>query len=100
MKTTEAFIACIAPRRAAILALAGKHHCHNVRLLAAAGLLGESSKEQFDFLVDVDEETTGLHLGGLVADLRDLLSLPVNVLTEAAIHPELRASLLADAVAL
>ena len=100
MKTTEAFVACIAPRRAAILALAKRRHCLNVRLLPAEGLPGQPSTDQFDFLVDIDEDTTGLDLGGLIADLRDTLSRPVIVLTEASIHPELRASLLADAIAL
>lgn len=100
MNAKDARLALLAPHRAAILALAQAHHCRNVRVLQAMGWLAPGAEGGFDFLVDIDDETTGLDLGALIADLGDLLSRPVNVLTEAAIHPELRASLLADAVAL
>lgn len=87
-------------RRAAILGIAARHGAANVRVFgsAARGLLGPDS--DVDFLVDVGEVHSSWFPAGLVLDLEELLGRKVDVLTEAAVYPPLRARILAEAVPL
>ncbi|MEO7892265.1 MAG: nucleotidyltransferase family protein [Vicinamibacterales bacterium] len=50
-----------------------------------------------DLLVDMEAGRSLLDLVGLGQDLEDLLSRRVDVLTAASVHPQLRASIMADA---
>lgn len=64
----------------------------------ARGDAGDAS--DVDLLVTLAPGISGLALGGLLADAQDLLGRRVDVVTEAGLHPALRARVLADAVAL
>lgn len=64
----------------------------------ARGDAGDAS--DVDLLVTLAPGISGLALGGLLADAQDLLGRRVDVVTEASLHPALRARVLADAVVL
>ena len=53
-----------------------------------------------DLLVSLAPGTSALALGGLLLDAQDLLGRRVDVVTEAALHPDLRDRVLASAVPL
>ena len=50
-----------------------------------------------DLLVSLPPDKTGLALGGLLADVQDLLHRRVEVVTERALHPALRNRVLREA---
>ena len=50
-----------------------------------------------DFLVDMEPGCTLLDLGGLLMDLRDLLGLEVDVVTEHGLKPRIRERVLQEA---
>ena len=87
-------------KREDILRLAKLHGARNVRLFgsAARGQAGEDS--DLDVLVEAGPHRTPFFPGGLVADLEDLLGCKVDVVTEAALHPYIRAHVLREAVPL
>ena len=64
----------------------------------ARGTADEAS--DVDFLVDLEPGRSLLDLGGLLADLEDLLGLPVDVVTPAGLKPRIRARVIDEAVAL
>lgn len=53
-----------------------------------------------DLLVDLDPDRRLFDLGGLLMDLCELLSVEVDVVTEASLKPRVRDQVLAEAVAL
>lgn len=87
-------------KREEILRIASKHGARNVRVFgsAARGEAGEES--DIDFLVDMEPERSLFDLGGLLADLRDLLGREVDVVTEDGVYWLLRRRILKEAVPL
>ena len=86
--------------RQAILALAARHGARDVRVFGsmARGEAGEES--DVDLLVEAGPHRTFFFPGGFIADLQDLLGRDVDVVTEAALHPRLRARVVQEAVPL
>ena len=86
--------------RAAILRLAGQHGARNVRVFGSI-VHGESRPDSdIDFLVDLDPGRDLFDLGGLLADLKDLLKTDVDLVEAGCLHPYIRNRVLAEAVEL
>jgi len=87
-------------QRPAILALAAKHGATDIRVFGSV-LCGEAnSMSDLDLLVDMEPGRSLLNMGGLLMDLRELLSCPVDVVTERGLRPRLRERVLRDALPL
>lgn len=90
----------IESQRAAIVALARRHHVPRVRIFGSMARGDAGPGSDADFLVDIDEATTGFDLGSLLMDLQELLGVRVDVVTEAALHPQVRERALREAIQL
>ena len=87
-------------RREAILDLAREHGVTHVRVFGSMARGDAGAESDVDLLVDLDQGRTLLDLGALLMDLQDLLHRKVDVLTEAALHPEIRERVLREAIPL
>ncbi len=89
----------IESRRAEIRALAERHGFEEVRVFGsmARGDADAHERSDVDLLVNLPAGRTGLALGALLMDVQDLLGRRVDVVTEAALHPALRAQVLKEA---
>ncbi len=90
----------IEAHREELLAIGRRRGVTRMRVFGsmARGDAGDAS--DVDLLVTLAPGISGLALGGLLADAQDLLGRRVDVVTEASLHPALRARVLADAVVL
>lgn len=87
-------------RRAEILRLAAVHGASNVRVFGSVARGEAREGSDVDFLVDLGRSRSLLDLGGLLEDLRELLSLPVDVVTERGLKSRIRDRVLQEAVLL
>ena len=84
-------------RRGQILEIARKHGAHNLRVFGSVAR-GEGNEESdIDFLVEVGPAHSAWFPAGLVADLEDLLGVPVDVLTEDGLHWYIKERVLEEA---
>lgn len=90
----------IETHRQQLLDLARQHGVGNVRVFGSMARGDADERSDVDLLVTLPAGTSGLALGGLLMDAQDLLGRRVDVLTEAALHPALRARVLSSCVAL
>ncbi|MFH1058548.1 MAG: nucleotidyltransferase domain-containing protein [Pseudomonadota bacterium] len=87
----------VSARRGEIMRVASQHGARRVRVFGSR-LRGEAGPESdLDLLVDLDERRTLLDLVAIKQDLEDILPCKVDVVTEAALGPHLRATILAEA---
>lgn len=85
-------------KRAAILRLAEQHGACNVRVFGSI-VHGENRPDSdVDFLVDLEPGRDLFDLGGLLADLRDLLNSKVDLVEASCLHPYIRHRVLSEAV--
>ncbi len=86
--------------RQTILELAQQHGAHNVRVFGSA-VTGQTTEESdLDLLVELEPGCSLLDRIALIQDLEDTLSIPVDVVTEKALHPMIRSEILAQAQSL
>lgn len=84
-------------RRGQILEIARKHGAHNLRVFGSVAR-GEGNEESdLDFLVEVGPAHSAWFPAGLVADLEDLLGVPVDVVTEDGLHWYIKERVLEEA---
>lgn len=83
--------------REAILAYAKRRRASNPRLFGSVLHGRASSGSDIDILVDALPGATLFDLGGLQADLQELLGMPVDLLTPEDISLRFRAKVLAEA---
>lgn len=94
----------IEAHRAELLALARRRGVTGVRVFGSMSRdagddeVGEGS--DVDLLVTLAPGTSALALGGLLLDAQELLGRPVDIVTEASLHPALRERVMALAVPL
>lgn len=86
--------------RAELLALARRRGVTGVRVFGSMSRGDGGEDSDVDLLVTLPPGTSALALGGLSIDAQALLGRPVDVVTEAGLHPALRERVLADAVPL
>ena len=87
----------IEARRAEMLALAERHGVRDVRVFGSMARGDADDVSDVDLLVSLAPDRTGLALGALPTDVQRLLNRRVEVLTEGALHPEIRDRILREA---
>jgi predicted nucleotidyltransferase len=87
----------VAAHRDEILRLAAKHGARNVRVFGSAARGDLAPDSNVDVLVDLEPDRSGFDLGGLLADLQDLLGCEVDVVTEKGVHWYIRDRVLEEA---
>ena len=80
-----------------ILDIAAKHGARNVRVFGSVARGEARSDSDVDFLVDMESGRTLFDMGGLLMDLRDLLGLEVDVVTEHGLKARIRDRVLREA---
>lgn len=86
--------------RTEILDLAKRHGARDVRVFGSLARGEGNEGSDLDLLVKLGEGRSLLDLVGLKQDLEDLLSRPVDVVTERGLSPYLRERVLSEAVPL
>jgi len=87
-------------KRTEILRLAELHGARNVRVFGSVVHAENRPDSDVDFLVELEPGRNLFDLGGLLADLKDLLGTSVDLVEASCIHPYIRDRVLAEAVAL
>jgi predicted nucleotidyltransferase len=87
-------------KKAEILEIARKHGVKDIRVFGSVARGEATEKSDVDFLIQAGPKVTPWFPGGLVADLEDLLSRKVDVVTEKGLHPYLRDRVLKEAMPL
>jgi uncharacterized protein len=85
-------------KRAAVREAAGRFRTANPRVFGSALHGTDHDGSDLDLLVDALPGATLFDLGGLQAELEDLLGVSVDVLTPQDLPPKFRAQVLAEAV--
>ena len=87
-------------RRSAIIDVAGRRGARDVRVFGSIARGEQRPGSDVDLLVTFEPGRSLLDLGGLIADLEDMLGGHVDVVTEVELRPHVRHRVLADAVPL
>lgn len=87
-------------KREDILRIAAQHGARNVRVFGSAARGEAEPDSDVDLLVDVGPGRTPFFPGGLIADLEELLSRQVDVVTEDGLHWYIRERVVKEAVPL
>ena len=89
--------ATLLEKKKEILKIAAKHGARNIRIFGSVARGEARSDSDVDFLVDMEPGRTLFDMGGLLMDLRDLLGLQVDVVTEQGLKPRIRHRILKEA---
>lgn len=87
-------------KRSEILALARRYGARNVRVFGSVARGDARPDSDIDFLVDMEAGRSLFDLGGLLYDLRELLGVEVDVITENGLRDRIREQVLREAVQL
>ena len=80
-----------------ILRLVDHHGAHNVRIFGSVARGQTDADSDLDLLVEFDADRSLLDRIALMQDLKDLLGIDVDVVTQRALHRDLQAQILRDA---
>ena len=80
-----------------ILRIATKHGARNVRIFGSVARGEARPDSDVDFLVDMEPGRSLLDMGGLLMDLRELLGVEVDVVTEHGLKARIRERVLKEA---
>jgi uncharacterized protein len=83
-------------KRTEILQIAEHHGASNLRVFGSVARGDDIAASDLDLLVDMEPERSFLDIVGLSQALEELLERRVDVLTDASLHPALRARILAE----
>lgn len=86
--------------REEILRIAARHGVTSIRVFGSVARGDAGPECDVDFLIDAGSDVTPWFPAGFVADLRDLLGRPVDVVETCALRPRLRGHVLEEAVTL
>lgn len=86
--------------RGDIVDVAARRGATNVRVFGSVARGDTTSASDVDFLIELELGRSLVDLGGLLMDLRELLGVDVDVVTEAGLAPRVRERVLAEAVPL
>jgi hypothetical protein len=90
----------IETHRDALRALAERHGVTDLRVFGSMARGDANAASDVDLLVTPLPGTSLFDLGGLLMDAQELLGLPVDVVSDRALHPLVRDRVLAEAVRL
>jgi len=82
---------------AAIRRIVEAHRARNARVFGSVLNGDDSDKSDLDILIDPTPETTLFDIGAIRHELRELLGVPVDVLTPNALPDKFRALVIAEA---
>jgi predicted nucleotidyltransferase len=85
-------------QRAPIMAAAERWGARRLRVFGSVARGGSVDSSDLDLIVAFDPDRSLLDLGGLKADLEDLLGTPVDVLSDGGLRADFRAAVLKEAV--
>lgn len=74
-------------RRSAVIATAGRYGAHNVRLFGSLARGDHTEASDIDLLVDFEEGVGLFQVARLVAELKELLQSPVDVVSAGSLRP-------------
>jgi hypothetical protein len=83
--------------RAAIRSVVEAHRARNARVFGSVVHDCDGEDSDLDLLIDSTPETTLFDIGAIRLELRQLLGVPVDVLTPDALPDKFRATVLAEA---
>ena len=78
--------------RSQILSLAASYGFLTVKVFGSVARGTSDHKSDLDLLVETSENTSLLDVGGFLMDVRDMVKVPVDVVTMAALKPRIRQS--------
>ncbi len=84
-------------KRQAVMALASRHGAKNVRVFGSVARAEARAESDIDLLVKMEEDRSLLDLSALIADLRELLGVKVDVVSEDGLYWLLRRRILKEA---
>ncbi len=84
-------------KRDAVLAVAVKYGARNVRVFGSVARGDSGTASDLDLLVKMDEGRSLLDLSGLLLDLRELLDIKVDVVSEDGLYWLLKRRILKEA---
>ena len=84
-------------KRPAVMTLAVKHGAQNLRIFGSVARGDFDSESDIDFLVKMEEGRSLLDLSALTLDLRELLGVKVDVVSEDGLYWLLRRRILKEA---
>jgi predicted nucleotidyltransferase len=84
-------------KRQAIMALADKHGAHSVRVFGSIARGDSGPESDVDLLVKMEEGRSLLDLSAMVLDLKELLGVNVNVVSEDGLYWLLRRKIFKEA---
>ncbi|MGQ0601709.1 MAG: nucleotidyltransferase family protein [Anaerolineales bacterium] len=87
-------------KRAEILRIAARHGARNVRVFGSTARGQARPNSDLDLLVEFEPGRTLLDHIGLIQELEETLGCKVDVVTEQALHRQIRAQVMAQAIAL
>jgi len=87
-------------RKAETVAVAERHGARNIRIFGSVARGDQREGSDLDLLVSFEPGRSLLDQGGLLMDLRDLLGMKVDVVSERALRPRARERVLREAVPL
>ena len=87
----------LASKKDEILRIAAKHGARIVRVFGSVARGEARPDSDVDFLVDMEPGRTLFDQGGLLMDLRDLLNVQVDVVTEDGLKSRIRERVLKEA---
>jgi len=87
-------------KREDILSIAARYGAYNVRIFGSVARGEADEQSDIDFLMNMEPGRSLFDLGGLLADLEDLLGCNVDVVTEDGLRDRIRDRVLKEAIAL
>ena len=87
-------------KRGEILRIAKRYGAHNVRVFGSVARGDFGSDSDVDLLVDLEPGRNLFDLGGFLYEVRELLGIPVDVVTEKGLREHVRINVLREAVPL
>jgi uncharacterized protein len=87
-------------KRDAIQRIAARHGAYNIRVFGSVARREDRLESDIDLLIDVGPTTSSWFPAGLILDLEALLGRRVQMVTEKALHPDLRDHVRQEAVPL
>ena len=86
--------------RASVRFIVESHHAHNPRVFGSVLHGDDGDESDLDLLIDPTPETTLMDIGAIRLELRELLGVPVDVLTPKALPERFREQVLATAISI
>lgn len=84
-------------QKTAILAVANRRGARNMRVFGSVARGTAQSTSDVDFLVELEPGRSLIDLGGLAADLQELLDCKVDILSERGLRPRFAQRVQAEA---